>query len=166
MEQVMNVAIAYFSILGSSRKYARWLAEDLGADLLHFRALSDARLDRYETVVVLSGTFGTWMPLTKFLKEHWPGLATKHVVVVAVGSIPADDPSSVQNYNSIPEEIRQAITYFKLPCQLSLKLWLAAPVGAYLLSKHRRQTGWIFSREKLEQVSGAVRALERTTPGD
>jgi hypothetical protein len=162
----MNVAIAYFSVLGSSREYAGWLAEDLGADLLHFRAATDAKLDSYDTVAVFSGTFGTWMPLTKFLKEHWPALATKHVVVVAVGSIPADDPSSIQNYNSIPEEIRQAITYFKLPCQLSLKLWLAAPVGAYLLSKHRRQTGWVFSREKLEPVSEAVRSLERITPSD
>jgi hypothetical protein len=156
----MKVAIAYFSLLGSSRKYAKWLAEDLNADLLHFRAAKDAKLAGYDTVVVCSGTFGYWMPLTGFLKEHWPVLAAKHVVVVAVGTIPVDDPSSLHNLEAIPEEIRHAITYFKLPCQLTLKLWLTAPVAARYLSKHGREIGWVLSREKLQPVIAAVRAVE------
>jgi hypothetical protein len=159
----VKVAIAYFSLLGSSRKYASWLAADLRADLLEFRKATDVELSKYDTVLICSGTFGSWMPLTGFLRSHWRVLSTKQVVVVAVGSVPADDPSSLQALEAIPDEIRKSISYFKLPCELSLKLWLTGPVSAYYLSKHGREINWVYSRARLDPVIAAVRAIESTS---
>lgn len=152
----MKVAIVYFSLLGTSKKYASWLCEALNADLLQFRQATDQRLRSYDAVVVLSGTFGGWMPLVGFLKKHWPALNTKKVVAVASGSVPPELPASQTAYESIPQEIRQQIAFFKLPCDSGLKLWLTGPFSAYQLWKHADESDWKPSREKLEPVIAAL----------
>lgn len=152
-----EVAIVYFSLLGSSRKYARWLGEALDADVLTFRKATDDRLQAYDSVVVCSGTFGGWMPLAGFLKKHWAVLAGKQVIALAVGSIPPEAPASQKVYEAIPPEIRDAIGYYKLPCDAGLKLWLTGPFSAYQMWKHADERGWRLSKDKLLPVIEAVR---------
>ena len=159
----MKVGIVYFSLLGTSKKYARWLEEALDGDLLEFRDASDERLRQYEAVVVLSGTFGGWMPLTGFLKKHWPALRTRKVVAVTAGSVPPELPASQKAYEAIPEEIRQGISFFKLPCDSGLRLWLTGPFSAYQLWKHADERGWRPSRDKLTPVIAALSSQNEHT---
>jgi hypothetical protein len=150
----------YFSLLGTSKKYARWLAEALDGDLLRFREASDERLLQYDAVAVLSGTFGGWMPLAGFLKTHWPTLRSRKVVAVAAGSVPPEQPASQKAYEAIPPEIRREISFFKLPCDDGLKLWLTGPFSAYQLWKHADKRDWRPSRDQLNPV------IEAITSGD
>jgi hypothetical protein len=155
---IVRTAVAYFSILGSSLQYARWLSEEVAADRLRFRDATPERLAGYDAVVICSGTFGGWMPLAGFLKKRWPVLRTKRVIAVAIGSVPPEAPASRKALDSIPEEIKGSIAFFKLPCHSGLKLWLTGPFSAYQLSKHARSRDWIPSREKLAPVVAALRA--------
>lgn len=80
--------------------------------------------DKYKTVVVMSGTYASQMPLVNFLKKNWNFLKKKKVVAVAVGMIDPKDAASKVSYNLIPKEIRDEIKYFKLPGKfLGAKGW-------------------------------------------
>jgi hypothetical protein len=161
----VRTAIVYFSLLGTSRKYSMWLAEEIDADLLQFRQGTQERLSGYDVVVVCSGTFGGWMPLVGFLKKRWPVLSTKKVVAVAAGSVPPEVAASQKAFEAIPEEIRRAITFYKLPCDSGLKLWLTGPFSAYQLWKYAEKRGWRPSRDKLAPVIATVRGFALRNEG-
>lgn len=121
----MKIAVVYKSILGSTKKYANWLSEELNADLYGFSEVSSNILAEYDIIVVSSGTYAGQMPLTGFLKKYWPVLSQKKVFVVAVGMAPAEDEASKASYELIPAYIRDNVEYFKIPG----KLFKAGPAG-------------------------------------
>lgn len=121
----MKIAVVYKSILGTTKKYANWLSEELNADLYKFNETNSEILQEYDIVVVSSGTYAGRMPLTGFLKKHWPVLLKKKVFVIAVGIAPAEDEASKASYELIPPYIRDRVEYFKIPG----KLFKAKPAG-------------------------------------
>lgn len=121
----MKIAIVYRSFLGATKQYAEWLKGELNADIFKFKAVDKAKLALYDLIIVSSGTYAGWMPLTSFLKHYWDVLKNKKTVVVAVGAAPAEDIWSKRSYEKIPADIRRQIKYFKLPG----KVGKAAPAG-------------------------------------
>jgi len=111
----METVIVYRSILGITKKYATWLAEDLKADLFTFNKVEQVDWSAYDAVIIASGTYASWMPLTGFLKKHWPILKDKKVIVVSVGISPEDTPYTRQILEKIPEEIRKTVKIVRLP---------------------------------------------------
>jgi menaquinone-dependent protoporphyrinogen IX oxidase len=134
----MKTLITYKTYLGSSGKYAQWIAEKTKSDMVVFSRAKNNLLSEYDTIVVISGTYAGHMPLLRFLKKHWKVLSEKKVVAVAVGAAPTTDPWSVKSYEAIPENIKQAIEYFKLPSSIekkgreSLKKSSVTPIIDYL----------------------------------
>jgi flavodoxin len=114
----MKIAVVYKSILGSTKKYATWLSEQLNGDLFKFNEINKEILLEYDIIVVSSGTYAGQMPLVSFLKKNWPVLSQKKVFVVAVGMAPAEDKASKSSYEMIPGYIRENIEYVKLPGKL------------------------------------------------
>lgn len=112
---IMKILILYKSVLGATKKYAEWLSEETGADIMRFSQFKTNMIDSYEIVVVSSGTYAGQMPLVSFLKRYWPTLSTRKVIVLAVGTIPPQDRESRLSYELIPIEIRERISYFKMP---------------------------------------------------
>ncbi|VVB75069.1 Flavodoxin domain protein [Candidatus Tiddalikarchaeum anstoanum] len=106
--------IVYKSFLGSTRKYAKWLTDELKSDIVDMWSVRLEKLKEYDTIIVMSGTYANWMPLTGFLTKNWPTIQDKKVIVVAVGAAPENDPYSKSSYNKIPEHIRNKIKYFKI----------------------------------------------------
>lgn len=117
----MKTLVTYKTYLGSSGKYANWIAEKMEGETLVFSRAKNNHLNEFDTIVVVSGTYMGQMPLVRFLKKHWSVLKSKNVVVVAVGAAPENDPWSLKSYNAIPEEIRAKIEYFKLPSSIEKK---------------------------------------------
>lgn len=117
----MKTAIIYKSYLGATKQYAEWLSQEAGADLHTFNSVSPEELKNYDTIVVASGTYASFMPLNRFLKKNWPSIENKKVIVVAVGMVPADDPGSKISYERIPAPIREKITYIKIPGKFGQK---------------------------------------------
>lgn len=117
----MKTAIIYRSFTGITRQYAQWLAESVQGEVLTFGQASGDRLRDYDAVVIMSGTYCSWMPLVSFLKKCWEAIKDKKVAVAAVGVIPPQDQGSQISYNRIPEHIRAAVKYWKLPGKMGKK---------------------------------------------
>lgn len=111
----MKTLIFYKSYLGATKLYANWLKEALGAEVKKFNQFAPEAVVLADIVVVMSGTYASRMPLTRFLSQHWGVLQNKRVYVVAVGGAPASDAYSQISYNQIPELIRDKIKYWKVP---------------------------------------------------
>ncbi|MFH1235892.1 MAG: flavodoxin domain-containing protein [Parcubacteria group bacterium] len=110
-----KTAVVYISYLGTSKLYAEWLGEDIGADVLSYTSATPDVLKQYDSIVVLSGTYLGRMPLTSFLKKHWRSLSGKRIVVGAVNVLAPGDPENATIYNRIPDTIRAGISFVKLP---------------------------------------------------
>jgi menaquinone-dependent protoporphyrinogen oxidase len=111
----MKTLIFYRSLTGSTTQYAQWLAEETGGELLSYRQAKPDLLSSADAVVVMSGTYASFMPLVGFLKKNWPRIQGKKVAAVAVGVVPPEDQGSRIAYERIPQEIRTSIKYWKLP---------------------------------------------------
>ena len=110
----MRTVIIYNSLLGTTKKYAMWLREALEADVSKANAGRRSALD-YDLIIVCSPTYIGQIRLLGYLKKRWSVLQGKRVILIAVGMAPPESPDSRESYESIPEEIRNRIRYFKLP---------------------------------------------------
>ena len=110
----MRTVVIYSSLLGTTKRYAMWLREALEADLSKANAGRRSALD-YDLIIVCSPTYMGQIRLLGYLKKRWSVLQGKRVILIAVGMAPPESPDSRKSYESIPEEIRSSIRYFKLP---------------------------------------------------
>lgn len=111
----MKAVIFYKSHLGSTKTYAYWIQKQLKCDIFLFRQFKKAKIEKYDTVIVCSGTYIGKMPMVNFLIKTWPRIKDKNVVAIAVGVVSAHDDASIKSYNRIPANIRRDIKYFKIP---------------------------------------------------
>ena len=111
----MKTIILYQTFLGSTSKYANWLKDRIDADLVRLRDVRQNDLAIYDRVIVMSGTYAGQMPMTRFLSNYWPALKDKKVIAIAVGAAPSDNEQSKKSFETIPEEIRGKISYYKVP---------------------------------------------------
>jgi len=137
----MKTAVIYKSFLGTTEKYAKWLSEEINAALFKFGQIKRDQFDNYDILIVSSGTYASWMPLTGYLKRIWQYIKNKKVVVAAVGAVPEDDEWSKKSYEKIPIAIRSKIKYFKIPGKLG------------------KQTDKDIKKENLEPIIKYIRSL-------
>ena len=109
----MKKAIIYKSRLGSTKKYAQWLKDEIGADSFKHSQLKGEKLKDYDLLVIMSGTYFGNMPMIGYLKKNWQYLENKKVVVLAVGAAPENEEWSKKSYLKIPEQIREKIKLYK-----------------------------------------------------
>jgi len=111
----MKIAIVYCSFLGTTKKYAKWLHEEVESDLFGALTARQSRMDEYDLVLLCSGTYAGWISIRGRLQRWWKTLRNKNVILLVVGMAPPEDPQSEHAYFLIPEHIRENIKYFKVP---------------------------------------------------
>jgi hypothetical protein len=116
-----QVTILYRSFLGTTKQYAEWLHEEIESDVFKYNKIKKESLLSYDLVILCTATYAGWISLKVYLKKRWDILKDKKVVLLVVGSAPADDEWTIRSYKKIPEEIRENIKYFKLPGKMSSK---------------------------------------------
>ena len=84
--------IIYSSKTGFSRRYAQWLAEDLGCQTIPFRDRKTIRLEEYDTILLFGGLYAGQMSGLKWLKKRLPALSGKRIAAVPVGGAPMGNP--------------------------------------------------------------------------
>lgn len=136
-----RVLIVYRSILGATKRYANWLAEDLGCQSIGFRQLRAEMIEQSDAIVIMSGTYAGKMPLVGFLTRHWLTLKHKRVFIVAVGAVPPESPASEASFHSIPAEIREQIWYIKIPGR-----WAK-----------RSKNNWTMKRDNIQRIISAIK---------
>lgn len=93
--------IIYRSKTGFSRRYAQWLAEELGCPAVDYRERSRLRLPEYDTIVLAGGLYASQMAGLGWLKKQLPRLAGKRVAALAVGCSPMDNPSLPESMDEL-----------------------------------------------------------------
>lgn len=111
----MKTAIVYRSFLGTARRYAEWLHEEVESDIFRLGEASAERLAGYDLVILCSGTYAGWISIRGRLKKWWNTMRSKKVILLVTGMVPAEHPDSTKSYEKVPEHIRKEIEYFKLP---------------------------------------------------
>lgn len=139
----MKILIVYKSILGSTKQYAYWLAEEIDADIMTFGKVKEKTFGKYDIVIVASGTYAGKMPLVGFLEKYWATLQYKKIIALAVGIAPLYEEASMQSYKLIPERIRTYIRYFKVPGKMPFVKPIEVP-----------------AKEKLQPVISYVHSLQ------
>lgn len=114
----MKPVIIYKSIFGGTKKIAEWLAERSGAKLVKFSDFNKDSINDCGTIIVMSGTYAGKMPLVPFISNHIKEIHGHKLVIISIGSLPEEEKSSKAAYLSIPKEIRESSSYFRVTGKL------------------------------------------------
>ena len=110
---MLRTVVIYRSTSGFTKRYAEWIAEELKADLFEARKMDAKKLADYNLIVFGGSLHAVGINGIKLIKENFPRLADKKIIVFAVGASPPKE--------NIPEEI--ATKNFSVEQQKNLKLF-------------------------------------------
>lgn len=111
----MKTLIIYTSKYGSTKEYAYFLKDELGADIYSTKEIDVKIINNYSTVILASPTYMGQIKIRKFLSKNWNKLSSKKVILLVVGMLPKNNPESKKAYEMIREDIRKGILYLKVP---------------------------------------------------
>lgn len=91
----MKTLIIYSSQTGFTKKYAEWIAEEMGASCITLKEAKKKNLQDYDNLV-----YGGWccaggVKGLKWLKEKLPSLHNKKIALFAVGASPLENNPEV-----------------------------------------------------------------------
>lgn len=111
----MKTVVIYKTISGFTKKYAEWIAEELGADLFSVTQIKAPRLDAYDAVVYGGSLHAVGVSGAGLIRKNLRRLAGKKVAVFAVGASPVRDETTAQvrDKNFTQDELRR-IRFFYL----------------------------------------------------
>ena len=102
-----KIAVIYKSTYGFTERYARYIAEELKADLLAANGLKPADLQAYDAIVYGGGLYaGGVNGLSSFIKNY-AGIRNKALFLFTVG---AADVNSQQNIDAIRGSLAKVLT--------------------------------------------------------
>ena len=137
----MKTLIIYTSQTGFTKKYADWLAQKTGGDLLDLKDAqkkNDAFFEDYEAIV-----YGGWVMAASVVKVKWflnraASWKGKKLAIYCVGGSPNDNPDvEVMLKNMLTDEQREYIKAFycqggfnyermNAPSRLAMKMFVSA----------------------------------------
>ncbi|MGI6777015.1 MAG: flavodoxin domain-containing protein [Acetivibrionales bacterium] len=100
-----KVAVVFKSKYGSSEKYARWIAEDVNADVLKASDVKVENLMEYDTIVYCGGLYAGGLLGFSLIKKNYRKLSHKRIIVAAVGATTKKEEAvrEVKEKNFTPE---------------------------------------------------------------
>jgi len=106
-----NIAVIYKSKYGSTEEYARWIAEELGADALEVSAVKPEQLTGYDLVIYGGGLYAGGIDGARLVAKN----PCKSLVVFTVGLA---DPNETDYANilakNFSKELLQTVKIFHL----------------------------------------------------
>jgi menaquinone-dependent protoporphyrinogen IX oxidase len=112
----MSILVLYHTKYGSTKQYAQWIAQDLGAELSPVLAYDPQKLASVDTVIFGASIRMGKLQQADFLRKHSPILLQKKLIIFSVSAAPPEDPEIRTYYeNSVPENLRRHATFVALP---------------------------------------------------
>lgn len=111
-----NTVVIYKSRYGSTKKYARWIAEEIKADLFERPEIEAKKLAEYDIVIYGGGLYAGGIAGVSIITKNYNILKDKKIIVFTVGLASTDKeevfhPIIEKNF---PEEMRRNIKFFHL----------------------------------------------------
>ncbi|MCW3996042.1 MAG: flavodoxin domain-containing protein [Candidatus Bathyarchaeota archaeon] len=112
---MQKTVVIYCSISGFTRKYARWIAEELNADIYDTEQFDPSMFANYDLVIFGGSLHAVGINGISLIKNNLTRLANKKVIVFAVGASPPRENvlDEVLNKN-FTEQQRKEIRFFYL----------------------------------------------------
>lgn len=111
----MKTVVIYKTKTGYTKQYAKWIAEDLAADIFESKEVNSDMLLKYDTIIYGAGIYAGGINGVKLIKENLDRLKDKKVVVFANGAYPQLEEvfKEILEKNFTLEE-REKIKFFHL----------------------------------------------------
>ena len=107
----MNIAVVYRSKYGTTKQYAEWIAEALGAMLFESRTLKTDRLNDFDMVIYGGGLYAGGISGINLVTKN----PCKNLIIFTVGlATPENTDYSEILEKSLSSEMRQATKVFHL----------------------------------------------------
>ena len=81
-----KVAVVFKSKYGSTEKYAKWIAEEVCADIFKVSEIKADSLKEYDIIVYCGGLYAGGLLGFSFIKNNYRKFFDKKLIVVAVGA--------------------------------------------------------------------------------
>lgn len=93
--------IIYQSKYGSTKKYAQWLKEETGFDVIEAKKAKADTMNGYDTVVLCGAVYASGIAGISYLRKNKNALSGKRTAVFCVGASPYDDKAleEIKNHN-------------------------------------------------------------------
>lgn len=120
----MKTAVIYYSIYGSTKEYAEWIANETGAKLYSFDEVPEETLEDFDTVIfgspVMMGTIT--MKIGSVITRNWDVLREKRLGFFSVSGKGIKSKSALDAWeHSLPAEYRRDFAYFMFGGRLKIK---------------------------------------------
>jgi menaquinone-dependent protoporphyrinogen IX oxidase len=111
----MHAIVVYRSKTGCARRYAGWIAEELGADLYEASRCGIERIAQYDAVVYGGGLYAAGINGVKLITNNLDRLRGKKVAVFATGASPPHEEAirDVTEKNFTNEQL-ESLCFFYL----------------------------------------------------
>ncbi|AWK52850.1 flavodoxin [Clostridium beijerinckii] len=111
----MKTIVIYKSKTGFTKKYAKWIAEDLPADIFEVSKVTINKLIEYDTIIYGGSLYAVGINGVKLITQNINKLKDKKVVVFATGASPSreDVVNEIRNKNFTKEQ-QEHIKFFYL----------------------------------------------------
>lgn len=123
----MKIAVIYQSKYGFTETYAKWIAEDLGAELLIANKVKPADLQKYSTIVYGGGLYAGGVSGIALLTKNFESIKDKAIYLFTVG---AADVADTENTNAIRSSLEKV-----LPTAMQKSTYIYHLRGGILYSK-------------------------------
>ena len=110
-----KIAVIYKSKYGSTEKYAKWIAEEVGADLYKSSQITPAQMEKYDVIVYGGGLYAVNILGLSLIKSNFQKIKNKKLVIFSVGASPENQKAlaDVKDKN-FTQEMQAAIHFFHL----------------------------------------------------
>lgn len=101
-----NIAVIYKSNYGFTETYARWIAEEISADLLETNKVNTTDLQKYKTIVYGGGLYAGGVNGISLITKNYDSLKDKALYLFTVG---AADVTDTENISAIRGSIARTL---------------------------------------------------------
>lgn len=111
----MKTLVLYYSNTGFTLKYAKWIAEELSADILDAKQSHAEMLFNYDTIIYGGGLYAGHIGGSQLIIKNLDRLKGKKIIVFTTGASPAKEETTleIQNKNFTPQQ-QQIIRFYYL----------------------------------------------------
>lgn len=112
----MNTVVVYKSKTGFTKRYAEWIAKDLGCEAFSENKVSAKSLEPYQTIIYGGGIMAGQISGLKKIKSIMTSLPNKKLIVFATGAASYEayiEKDEIKDANFTQEE-KKKIPYFYL----------------------------------------------------
>lgn len=97
----MNGIILYKSRYGTTKKYAQWLSEETGFEMLETSKAKISDVRKYDIIVLGGGIYASGIAGIDFLRKNIEQLCDKKIIVFCVGASPYEEKTfdEIRNRN-------------------------------------------------------------------